>query len=40
MELRKLTNSVFAKEDLDFIKACEKASIAVTARQASKYRNN
>lgn len=33
-----LTNAAFAETD-GFVKACEKAGIKPTARQASKYRN-
>lgn len=35
----KPTNKVFAKESTAFKKACEKASVEATSRQASKYRN-
>lgn len=35
----KPTNKLFAKEDANFQRACDKAGVNPTARQASKFRN-
>ena len=34
-----MTNTEFATKDKGFVKACEKAGVDATKRQASKYRN-
>jgi hypothetical protein len=39
-EIKRVTNKMFAKEDGFFQKACEKADVKVTTRQASKFRMN
>lgn len=40
MSKKRVTNAQFVKSDAIFQKACELASIPVTLRQASKWRNN
>jgi len=38
-EMPKMPNVLFAKEDVKFQAACDKAGVKATSRQASKWRN-